>query len=166
MAGYGDNTEFQAWLTAQGITLPTTAPTDDVLRQIGSDYVDSAYEHALQCSRRAGGFAQALAWPRTGHRVNGQSVPDDLIPQAWINASYRAAYLEATTPGWATGSVSPDRITKREKVDTIEREFFAAGEVGASDAALGMPSDALINGMIKMWLCGQGRDPNSLFRVI
>lgn len=166
MASYGTNEGFESWLVDQGLSLPDTAPSVDVLRQIGSIYVDAAYEYRLGCSERTGGFDQELAWPRTGHKVNGQTVPSDLIPPAWINASYRAAYLQATNPGWATNTVDATRQTKREKVDTIEREFFASSEAPGSNAAPGMPSDAMINGMVSPWLCSGARTLNSLFMVI
>lgn len=166
MASYGDDVGMQDWLDAQGLTLPDESPTIAVLRQIGSNYVDAAYEWRLQCSSRTGGFSQELAWPRTGHTVNGQSVPDDLIPQAWVYASYRAGYLQAMTPGWATTGINGARMTKREKADVVEREFFSAADAPGTDAAAGMPSDSIINGMILGWLCSAGRSLNSLFRVI
>lgn len=167
MTSYGDDEGFESWLAAQGLSLPDTAPSVDVLRQLGSAYVDSAYEYRLQCSRRAGGWEQELAWPRAGHVINGQTVPDDLIPQAWIHASYRAAYLNAVTPGWSTAQVTPGRVTKREKVDVIEREFFAADQSGGgASVAPGFPSDAVLNGMVLPWLCSNVRSPNSLFRVV
>jgi|SRR5690554_6530263 len=162
---YGTDDGFIEWLDAQGLPSPTGDPA--VLRQIGSNYIDAAYEARLNCSSRTGGFNQLLAWPRKGHKMNGQTVPSDLVPQAWINAAYRAAYLEDTTPGWATKGTDASRQTKREKVDTIEREFFSAADAAGTDAAAGMPSDSIINGMVLPWLCKQGvRDPNSLFRVI
>lgn len=166
MAGYGDNDGLSAYLAAQGLTLPVGANLD-VLRQIGSDYVDSAYEAFLSCSNRTEGVMQERAWPRTGHYLNGESVPDDFIPPAWVNASYRAAYLQAVNAGWATGGTNPNRITKREKVDTLEREFFAAGE-GSTSATIapGFNVDPLINGMVSIWLCPQTRTFGSLFRVI
>lgn len=165
MISYGSDDGLIEWLAAQGLPAPAGDPA--VLRQIGSNYIDAAYGYKLTCSSRTGGFNQPLAWPRTGHRMNGQAVPSDLVPQAWINASYRAAYLEDMTPGWATKGTDASRQTKRERVDTIEREFFSAADAAGTDAAAGMPSDSIINGMIKPWLCKQGvRDPNSLFRVI
>lgn len=167
MAGYGTDQGFTEYLAAHGLVLPDDAPLPATLRAIGSAYVDNAYEHRLQCSHRTGGFDQLLAWPRTGQSVNGQDVPSDLIPQAWINASYRAAFLQASQAGWATGGRDPSRVTKREKVDTIEREFFASGDAGAvGNAAPGFNVDPLIDGMVSMWLCGTGRDLNTLFRVV
>lgn len=157
MAGYGSDNDFESWLEANGLTLPAGSPDLDVLRQIGSDYVDAAYEARLQCSSRTGRFAQERAWPRTGHFAGCDPVPDNLIPQAWINASYRAAYLQASQNGWAQGGYDPNRLTKREKVDVIEREFFGASEGAASgNAAPGFPVDPLIDGWVSMWLCPDG----------
>lgn len=166
MGAYGDDQNFIAWLAAQGLLLPEGAdPT--ALRHIGSMYLDSAYEWRLQCSRRTGGLTQDLAWGRTGARVQGQDIPPDYVPPSWVYASYRAAYLSAVTPGWATSGTDPNRLTRREQVDVISREFFAAADVpGSSDIAPGMPFDALINSMVLPWLCPKGRSMNSLFRVI
>jgi hypothetical protein len=163
---YGTDEGFATWLASQGLTLPVGAPLPAVLRAIGSSYVDSAYGWKLACSQKTGGFSQELEWPRVNHTVNGELVPDDLIPPAWINASYRAGYLTAVTPGWATTGTDGSRQTKREKVDVVEREFFAASEAAGSDVAPGMPSDSIINGMVAMWLCSNKRTANSLFRVI
>lgn len=162
---YGSDSDFQAWLTAQGLTLPVGANLT-ALRTIGSAYVDGAYEHRLSCSRRAGGYMQDLAWPRASHYLNGQELPPDFIPPGWVNASYRAGYLEATNPGWATGSTNPNRVTKREKADVIEREFFAASDTAQADVAAGMNADGVINGMVSIWLCPTTRNPNSLLWVI
>lgn len=167
MAGYGSDEEFQSWLASQGFVIPPGSPCASTLRQIGSDYVDAAYGHLLMCSQKTGGWEQERAWPRRGHRVSGELVPDDLIPQAWINASYRAAYLQATNPGWATNQVTPGRVTKREKVDVIEREFFEADQAGGgASTAPGFPSDAVINGLVLPWLCSNTRRLDNLFRVI
>ncbi len=165
MAAYGTDDGLTAWLTAQGLALPPGA-TPATLRAIGSAYVDAAYEARLQCSHRAGGFEQELAWPRAGHRVNGQPVPEDLIPPAWINASYRAAWLEASSPGWATGTTDPNRVVKREKVDVIEVEYFGEKDAAANGAASGIVADAIIGGMVAPWLCRNVRRMDSLFRVI
>lgn len=161
-AAYGSDDKFEGWLVANGLSLPEDAPSSSVLRALGSSYIDAAYEHKLKCSRRTGGNDQTLAWPRTGH--NG--LLPDLIPNPWVIASYRAAYLNAVTPGWSTGTTDIGRITKRERVDTIEREFFADGEAGSSNAVDGMPVDGMIEGLVAPWLCSDGRNAGNLFRVI
>lgn len=166
MAAYGTDEGLTAWVTAQGLTLPVGANLT-ALRTVGSAYVDGAYEHRLSCSRRTGGFSQDLAWPRASHFINGEEVPPDLIPPAWVHASYRAAYLQATQDGWATNSTDPNRVTVRERVDVIEREFAKASDlVGTADVAAGMPADGVINGMVSVWLCSTSRSMSDLFRVI
>ena len=152
MAGYGDDTGFAAWLADAGLALPVGAPTPAVLRQRGSDYLDATYAARLDCSAPTGGIAQERAWPRSGHLIYGGAIDPAAIPAAWVQASYRAAYREATTPGWATSSRDPSRMTKREKADVVEREFFAPGETaGASGANI----DAMIEGLIGPFLCGE-----------
>ena len=65
MAGYGDDDGFQAFLTANGYTLPDGAPAAAVLRQRGSVYVDGTYSLRFSGSP-TGGAAQEREWPRTG----------------------------------------------------------------------------------------------------
>lgn len=162
MAAYGTDQGFTDWLAANGLSLPAGAPSIATLRAIGTAYTDGAYEYRLFCSKRTGGVLQENAWPRTGARMNRtEHIPDDLIPVPWINASYRAGYLQATSQGWAQGGLDTSRVTKREKVDTIEREFFEAGKGGGeSNAAPGFRVDPLIDGWVSIWLCpiqsGQG----------
>ncbi len=154
MAGYGTNEAFAAWLAGQGLTLPVGA-VPAVLRQIGSDYMDAAYEPRLACSRRTAGFAQERAFPRVGHVVGGETLPDDMIPQAWINGSYRAAYLHATEEGWALAGEDPNRIAKRERVEgAIDTEYFGPKDGQASgNAAPGFNVDPMIDGMVSLFLC-------------
>ena len=164
MAAYGSDAGFTAWLAGQGLVLPVTAPTPAILRAIGSAYVDGAYEPRLFCSQRVDPLTQELAWPRTGALINGTAIPEDLIPPAWVNASYRAAYLQAITPGWATGGVNPSRMTKREKAGEVEREFFASGEGGViGNAAPGFNVDPLIDGWLSLWLCDPVGDGGQQF---
>lgn len=153
MSGYGDDTGLDAWLSANGLALPVGAPAKGVLRQIGSDYLDGAYEARLSCSRRTGGLAQERAFPRSGHSVGGETLPDDLIPQAWVNASYRAAYLHATQPGWAQSGTAPGERVKREKVGPIDTEYFGPSEGAQANAAMGFNVDPLIDGWVSLLLC-------------
>lgn len=151
MAGYGTDSDFTAWLAAEGLTLPDDAAASAVLRQRGSNYVDSVYAARLYCSAPTGGVSQERAWPRTGHSFP-VAIDSDVIPGAWERASYRAAYLDATRAGGLSKTVDPDKRVKRQKVDDIEREFFNNGEseAGASGAAI---LDAEIDGMLAPFLC-------------
>ena len=165
---YGTDQGLTDYLASMDLTLPANAPSLSALRQIGSNYIDAAYEYALQCSKRTGGLTQELAWPRTGHYVSGELIPDDLIPPQWIAASYRAAYLAATVTGWGLSTSDQSRIVKRQKVDSIEREFFDASTADMTQAAPGMTSDATINGMVAALLCdgAAGRRKQPFFIVV
>lgn len=79
---------------------------------------------------KTGGRTQALAWPRKGarDRCAEEDIPSDEIPQAVINAAYELALAELLRPGSSSPTVTPGRVVKRQKVDTIEREFFSASE--------------------------------------
>lgn len=152
MAGYGEDSGLTAWLTANGLSLPADAPAPAVLRQRGSAYVDGTYGPRLACSTPTGGIDQERAWPRTGHVVGSIAVPPDLIPTKWVDASYRAAYLVATSPAFGSATVNPMQRVKRQKVDVIEREFFDGGavELGAGGLAA---IDAEIDGLVAGLLC-------------
>lgn len=141
MAGYGDDAGFTAWLAGEGYTLPAGSPTAAVLRQRGSRYIDATYG-ARFSGRPAGGIAQERAWPRIG-AVAGPAIaygsqvtpiPEDVVPIAVIEASYHAAWQEATSPGSLLGSVvSGSGLVKREKVDGAVEVEYAVSE--ATDLA-------------------------------
>lgn len=154
MAGYGTDSDFQAWLDANGFTLPSGAQSLAVLRVRGSAYLDAVYGPRLTCSAPTGGIAQELAWPRIGHCINGSTIADDAIPSAWVRASYRAAWLEASAPGSLSLTVNPNQRIKRQKVDVIEREFHDGGAVEAGGA--GAVIDSEIDGTVAPFLCVVG----------
>ena len=151
MAAYGTDDGFAAWLAEQGHTLPAGAPSPAVLRARGSAYVD-AYE-ALWTGLRTGGVMQDRAWPRIGATVRCvEAIDSDVIPPAVVNAAYRAAWLEAANPGVLAGLVTtPGARVKRQKVDTIEREFFDDGapKAGGGPAFV----DSIIDGALRPFIC-------------
>lgn len=149
---YGDDDGFEDWMDAMGYSLPGGAPTPAILRTRGSTWLDGTYESAW-CGYRTDGVMQTEGWPRTNARLNCVSpIPSDVIPPAIINASYRAAYLEGTTPGILAGSaLSSGPRVKRQKVDVIEREFFDDGKAEAG-AATGF-IDAEIDGAMRPFIC-------------
>lgn len=149
---YGDDAGFETWLETMGYELPADAPDPAVLRARGSLYVDG-YEK-FWTGQRTDGLTQPDAWPRTGATVNcTMPVPDDLIPPAVITAAYRAAWLEAGTPGILIGSApSAGNRIKRQRVEgAVEREFFDDGktEVGGGPAFI----DSQIDGLLGQFIC-------------
>lgn len=149
MAGYGDDAGLTAWLADNGLTLPGDAPASAVLRQRGSAYVDSTYGDRLRCSDRTGGAEQERAWPRVGH----PNVASDVVPIAWVHASYRAAYLTATVAGGLSQQINPNNRVIRQKVDVIERQFADNGPVTLGQAAGVI--DPEIDGMVSPYLCSK-----------
>jgi hypothetical protein len=134
MSGYGDDGGFTAWMAANGYTLPGGAPTAAVLRQRGSTYVDGTYGLRFP-GTPTGGAGQEREWPRTGAVDRyGTALDAGTVPQRVIDASYMAAYQEAVTPGSLSVVVDPSKRVKRQKVDTIEREFFGPGDASAAVA--------------------------------
>lgn len=125
MAGYGDDSGFNTWLTENGYTLSVGAPTAAVLRNRGAGYIDGVYG-ARFSGIPTGGFAQERAWPRTGAYAYGQPIGDSIIPDAVIKASYAAAWQEASSPGSLSVVGSAATAVKREKVDgAVEVEYQA-----------------------------------------
>lgn len=145
MAGYGTDEGFLAWMSDHGHDMPVISPSEAVLRQRGSDYVDGTYGPRFP-GAPTGGLAQERAWPRTGATIYGSTLADTLIPQRVIDASYMAAYIEATNPGSLAAVTDPAKRVKRQKVGTIEREFFEPGEGGAG--ASSAPVSSVIEGLL------------------
>lgn len=133
MAGYGDDSAFAAWLTENGYTLPDGSPAAAVLRNRGSVYVDGTYGPRFS-GAPTGGFAQERQWPRTGATAYGQAIGDTVIPSAVIEASYAAAWQEASSPGSLSASGSEASRVKRERVEgAVEVEYqSSSGEFSAS----------------------------------
>lgn len=150
MAGYGDDPGFAAWLTDNGHTLPTdpSTPSPAVLRNRGSNYIDSVYG-----SRFVGSVvdaAQERQWPRERAIVSGKLVRSDIVPAAVINASYEAAWQEATNPGGLLVVGSASSAVKREKVGSLEVEYQNASSDGS---ALSMtPLISIVDGMLAPFL--------------
>lgn len=145
MAGYGDDSGFNAWLASNGYTLPGGAPTVAVLRQRGSAYIDGLYGPRFP-GTPTGGLAQERAWPRTdAETIYGETIGSTTVPNAVIEASYAAGYYEANNTGGLAPSASAAGAIKREKVDRIEVEYF---EGAGSAVANAMPVLSTVEGLL------------------
>lgn len=149
MAGYGDDTAFAAWMTDNGYTLPVTAPAPAVLRNRGSQYIDAVYGDRFIGLIAA--FDQERQWPRTGASLRGVAIPSDVVPLAVINASFYAAYQEATNPGSLSVFGSSATAVKRVKVGQIEKEFQGSSSEDDSAAFL-TPLISVVDGMLAPYL--------------
>jgi hypothetical protein len=149
MAGYGEDATFQTWLTENGYTLPSGAPSPAVLRNRGSQYIDAVYG-----SRFVGSVVdpvQERQWPREGAVVNGKLIPSDVVPAAVINASYYAAYQEAVKPGSLSVVGTSSGAVKRVKVGQIEKEYQTAKDSDGTAASI-TPLISIVDGMLAPYL--------------
>ncbi len=149
MAGYGDDSTFQAWLTENGYVLPGSAPTPAVLRNRGSQYIDAVYG-----SRFVGSVVdpeQERQWPRDGAIVNGKAFPSGVVPTAVINASYYAAYQEAVKPGSLSVIGTSSSAVKRVKVGQIEKEYQTSNSDDGTAVAI-TPLISIVDGMLALYL--------------
>lgn len=126
MAGYGTDDAFSAWLEANGYTLPSGSLAPAVLRLRGSAYVDGTYGLRFPGSP-TGGADQVRAWPRTGATDRwGNALNAAVVPNRVIEASFEAAWAEASSPGSLVAIGSSAARVKREKVDgAVEVEYQA-----------------------------------------
>lgn len=149
MAGYGTDEQFQQWLADNGYTLASDAPAPAVLRQRGSQYIDAVYGDRF--IGRIVAFDQERAWPRAGASLRGTAIPDNVVPQAVIYASFEAAYQEARNQGSlnATGSVSG--AVTRKKVGELEVQYSGAQSDGT--ASFLTPLISTVDGMLAPYLC-------------
>jgi hypothetical protein len=148
MAGYGDDAGFATWLSDNGYALPVSAPAPAVLRNRGSNYIDSVYgSRFLGCVVDP---AQERQWPREGAIVNGKLMSSTVVPAAVINASYAAAFQEATAPGSLSVVGSASGAVKRVKVGAIEKEYQGVSSDGT--AASITPLISIVDGMLAPFL--------------
>lgn len=135
MAGYGTDQAFEAWLAANGYTLPAGAPAPAVLRQRGSAYIDGMYG-ARFTGQPTNGLAQERAFPRTGATAYGQAIPTDMVPTAIEAASYFAALHEAENPGSLNAAAKTNGNVKRKRIDVLETEYFEGSGDAVADATV------------------------------
>jgi hypothetical protein len=150
MAGYGTDEGFEAWLEANGYALTAGAPEVVVLREKGSVFIDGSYGPRFS-GVPTSGFEQERAWPRTGATAYGQEIGASVIPSAVVNASYAAAWQEASQPGSLSVSGSEASRVKREKVEgAVEVEYQATS--GEFSAASMTPILTTVEGLLAPFL--------------
>lgn len=144
MAGYGDDNGLTNWLSANGYTLPGSAPATAVLREHGSVYIDGTYVRRFPGQPTAGA-AQEREWPRSNATDRyGNPLPSDEVPQRVIDASYQAAYLEATKPGLLTTTYTPGQAKVLTEVKGVK--WTLVGEMSGPQAMV--PISTRIEGIL------------------
>lgn len=154
---YGTDEGFTDWMAANGYVLPGTAPSVAVLRERGSAYIDGTYG-ARFSGTPTDGIEQERAWPRTGAYAYGVAIDPASIPAAVVNASYAAAWQEASAPGSLSVTGSAATTVKREKVEgAVEVEYQAAN--GAWTAESLAPVLTVVEGLLRPLLSKAGDFP-------
>lgn len=157
MAGYGTDDGFTAWRTANGHGNLPAGVTAAAMRERGSAYIDGTYGSRF-AGVPTGGFAQERAWPRTGATAYGQEIGASVIPSAVVNASYAAAWQEASSPGSLSVAGSEATRVKREKVEgAVEVEYQASS--GEFSAASMTPVLTTVEGLLAPFLSPVGGIP-------
>lgn len=114
MEVHGTVEGFEAWLQARGhATLDAGSLTPAMLLQRATDYLEAVY----------------------GPRLSGVE-ESEALSSALERATYAAALHEAQNPGSLNAAVTPSASVKREKVDTLEVEYFGGSGDAIADATV------------------------------
>jgi hypothetical protein len=156
MAGYGDDSGFEAWAEANGYEVPSS-PDVAVLRQRGSAYIDGLYGPRFSGSP-TGGYAQERAWPRTGAQAYDTDIGSSVIPAAVVEASYFAAYADGTKPGSLQATYTPGTTKVLTEVKGIKWEVIG----DPSKPGSMVPVISAVEGLLARFLKPVGGIPHAL----
>lgn len=135
---YGTVAAFVDYHEARGREIPGT--WDDVVISAAllaaSEWIDAVYGPSF-VGRKKDGFLQTREWPRvsaiikdTGYWGEYYVFPDTAIPDRVINATYEAAWREATTPQSLQVDYTPGKYKSVTIEGALEVEYR---DVNASD---------------------------------
>ncbi|KRA63116.1 DnaT-like ssDNA-binding protein [Rhizobium sp. Root651] len=129
---YGTLAGALAYHESRGNAAWTAAGVDDAKREAAllraSEAIDGIYGPRFPGKKVS--RSQARAWPRTGavDLCSNEPIPEDETPVEVENATYALALAELTAPGSSTPTLTLGKSVKRQKVGSIEREFFSPQE--------------------------------------
>jgi len=145
---YGTAEGFAEYHEARGREIPATWDDEyiDAALLSASEWIDGVYGPSF-IGYKTGGFEQEREWPRTAATVTS-STPNftfetDATPDRVVNATYEAAWRQATTPGSLLADYTPGKYksVKIEGAISVDyRQFDNAYEIqvqiGAVDTLL------------------------------
>jgi hypothetical protein len=118
---YIDDAYFQAYALSRGVTLPATESERDILLTKAMDYIEgfrSQFEGQKTDSN------QDLQFPRTNVYIDGVEIGKNTIPVELKKAQAQTA-IESLS--FDLFYVSDGTNVKKEKLDTLEVEYFQGG---------------------------------------
>ncbi len=119
--------EYKSYASLRGLTVAATQPEREANLIAAMDYLRSVEGKLKGCRVRS---TQSLMYPRYGACLYGYAIPSNEIPTELKSAQMEAAAF-ATSNEILTNSTN-DNI-KREKVDVLETEYFAGGNMTTVD---------------------------------
>lgn len=145
---YGSAEGFADYHEARGRELPATWDDDYIAAALlsASEWIDDIYGPSF-IGYKTDGFLQEREWPRTAATVTS-STPNftfeiDDVPERVENATYEAAWRQATTPGSLLADYTPGKyksVTIEGAISVDYRQFDNAYEIqvqiGAVDTLL------------------------------
>lgn len=132
MDRYGTVSGFAAYHAARGRN-PDIFDDDDVNAAllVASEWLDGMYR-AEYAGEKVGEREQVREWPRrVAYDVNDDLIPSDAVPVEVDNATYEAAFIEATSPGsllknWTPGKY--DRVSVDGAISVTYAKFSDGSE--------------------------------------
>lgn len=115
---YGTVAGFKSYMEGRGKVIPVTWEDDDIEAAllVASEWIDGKYQPSFP-GLKVGLRAQIREWPRTGaFDIYGYNLPPDAVPREIENATYEAAFRQASKPGSLTVDFTPGKY-KRVSVD-------------------------------------------------
>lgn len=142
---YVSVSDAAAYAAARGLTFPAS-PTDKAEQALrrATAWLDGRYRSRFP-GQRKNGRDQALEWPRVyACDRDGNEIASDEVPVEIVNATIEAAVREMAAPSSLSPDVTPGKVKKRAKVDTIEVEYA----VGTGTAYDQRPVVSVIDGIL------------------
>lgn len=150
MTYYGNATDFRTYHTARSRSIPAEW-TDEVIEAallVATEWLDRAYTDLFIGYKLE--FLQTLEWPREAAETStypSYVFPNDVIPDQVVDATYEAAYREATENGSLQKDYDPanNKYNKTRVEGAIDVEYNNSLDQ-ASDFQLQIP---VINSILK-----------------
>jgi hypothetical protein len=121
---YVSDNYFTNFCSARGIDFPDTAEARSYIIITGMDYVES-FRREFKGLKTSG--TQDLQWPRTGVYIDNTITDSSFIPVELKNALCQAAIESIEIKLFES---SDGTSVKKEKLDTLEIEYFERGSTG------------------------------------
>jgi hypothetical protein len=118
---YATDTEFKAYANIEGSKVPATQPDREALLILAMKYIEGKEDKLKGCRVN---IDQELSYPRYGLCLNNFNVPSSTIHKNVKKAQMELA-LQAN--GSALFINSQSQNVQREKLDTLEVQYFSGG---------------------------------------